>query len=106
MAPVPDGQFLQDIDMAPNSAQIPPDFDNRVRHEFLNDALIQARSIVETFYNLITHEQFVGTAKIIMFYSHYTVRQIDSWILLKSYQKTAAEQIKVILGRNRFILFL
>ena len=45
--------------MALNSAQIPPDLDNPVcDNEFLNDALMQARNMIQTFYNLTNHEQF------------------------------------------------
>ena len=59
VCPTPGGQVPENIDMALNSAQIPPDLDNPVcDNEFLNDALMQARNMIQTFYNLTNHEQF------------------------------------------------
>ena len=66
VCPAPGGQVPQAIDMALNSAQLTPDLENPVcDNEFLNDALMQARSMVRTFYNLTTHAQFCrySTAK-------------------------------------------
>ena len=100
VCPAPGGQVPQVIENGLNNLRLPPDFNNPVcDNEFLNDALMQARIMIRTFYNLTTHAQFcrcnTNHSNVSQLFCSIANRLLEFIEKLSKIEKTTAKRAKL-----------